>query len=128
MSHVVALLRDQAESRWTPPLAGPGAPLTDVLVHGGDIRIPLRLIHGPPPDTILPALRYVTSAKAVGIVPRRRLAGLRLVADDVSFASGTGELIEGAAIDLLLAACGRAAVLAQLRGSGVETLASRLHR
>src|SRR3954471_15481012 len=40
---LVSEIRRFAESRFAPPGMGPGAPLTDVLVHGQDIRIPLDL-------------------------------------------------------------------------------------
>ncbi len=37
------LLRRHADSRFAPPVTGPRAPLTDALVHAGDMRIPLGL-------------------------------------------------------------------------------------
>lgn len=40
---IVELLHRKADTRFTPPGAGPEAPLTDLLVHGLDIRWPLGL-------------------------------------------------------------------------------------
>jgi uncharacterized protein (TIGR03083 family) len=40
-------LRRNADSRFAPSFVGPRGPLTDVLVHGGDMRLPLGLPHTP---------------------------------------------------------------------------------
>lgn len=40
---VAAALRRYADHELSPPITGPLSGLTDVLVHGGDIRIPLGL-------------------------------------------------------------------------------------
>src|SRR5262245_31231050 len=41
ISDLVDSLRRNAGHRFTPPGAGPEAPLTDLLIHGQDIRRPL---------------------------------------------------------------------------------------
>jgi uncharacterized protein (TIGR03083 family) len=123
---IVASLRAHAGSRTAPPVTGPRGPLTDVLVHTGDIRLPLGLRHEPAADHVRPALEFVTGGRPIGFVPRGRLTGLRLVADDLGDAWGQGAVLAGAAIDLLMAACGRAAVLPRLHGPGVAVLADRL--
>src|SRR4051812_8670905 len=40
---LVSDIRRFVDSRFAPPGMGPGAPLTDVLVHGQDVRVPLNL-------------------------------------------------------------------------------------
>lgn len=62
----------------------------------------------------------------MGFVPRSRLRGLRLVATDLDWSWGDGQEIWGRGIDLLMAACGRTAVLPQLDGPGRALLAARL--
>jgi len=49
---LVAKLRANAESQWTPPGGGAESPLGEVVVHGQDIRVPLGLDHNIPDETI----------------------------------------------------------------------------
>jgi hypothetical protein len=56
---------------------------------------------------------------------KRRVAGLTLRATDTDWSHGSGPLVEGPAVALMLATTGRRAALADLRGPGVETLRSR---
>lgn len=57
---LVAKLRHNAESRWTPPGSGPEIPLTEVIVHGQDIRRAIGAEHAIPADTIEFALKGLT--------------------------------------------------------------------
>lgn len=126
VTEIVATLRDHSDNPFQPPLTGPRAPLTDVLVHTGDIRVPLGLEYEPAAASVLTALQFVTTGRTVGFMPRGRLAGLRLVADDLEWSWGRGPALVGRGIDVLLAATGRAAVLSRLDGDGVAVLAARL--
>jgi uncharacterized protein (TIGR03083 family) len=126
VSETVALLRQRAESRAVPPVTGPRAPLTEVLVHEGDMRIPLGLPYDPGPDAVRIALQFVTDGRPVGFVPRNRLRGLRLTATDLDWSWGDGQEIRGRGIDLLMAGCGRSTVLPQLDGPGRGPLAAKL--
>lgn len=123
---IVELLRRHADSHFAPPVIGPRGPLTDVLVHAGDIRLPLGLAHDPSPTHVRLALDFVTQGRPVGFVPRGRLTGLRLDADDLTWSWGAGASLRGRGIDVLMAACGRASVLTRLDGPGVLTLRRRL--
>ncbi len=128
VEQTVGLLRERATSRFTPPVTGPRAPLTEVLVHEGDVRIPLALPYQPELSAVAVALDFVTTGRPVGFVPRGRLTGLRLHATDLDRSWGSGAELRGHGIDLLMAACGRSAVLSKLVGPGREVLASRLRR
>ena len=66
--------------------------------------------------------------RPVSFVRRGTLARLALDAEDLGRRWGTGEPVTGRGIDLLMAACGRAAVLDRLTGPGVAQLAGRLRR
>ncbi len=123
---VVEILRRKAAVRFTPPGAGPESPLTDLLVHGLDIRWPLGLPRDVPEARLRTALTFLTSTPARGPVPRGALAGLRFEADDVDWAHGTGPTVSGGAEALLLAVTGRTAALGSLRGDGLPTLHARL--
>jgi uncharacterized protein (TIGR03083 family) len=123
---LVEVLRRRADSRFTPPGGGPEAPLTDLLVHGLDIRWPLRLSRDTPGERLRTALTYLTAGSAGGFVPRGALGGLRFEADDVDWVHGSGPVVRGDAEALLLAITGRTVALGHLSGDGVPTLRSRL--
>jgi len=123
---IVRALRCHADSRFAPPVVGPRGPLTDVLVHAGDMRAPLGLHHQPAAAHVQIGLDFVTGGRPVGFVPRGRLRGLRLAPDDLDWRWGEGAVLTGRGIDLLMAACGRAAVLAQLDGPGLVLLRRRM--
>jgi uncharacterized protein (TIGR03083 family) len=122
---IAALLRERADSRFTPPVTGPRAPLTEVLVHGGDMRLPLGLPHQADPAAVRTALDFVTSGRPIGFVPRGRLRRLRLVATDLDWAWGSGPAASGRGLELLMAACGRAPVVDRLSGPGADELRRR---
>jgi uncharacterized protein (TIGR03083 family) len=126
VAQIAALLRERAGSRFAPPVTGPRAALTEVLVHEADMRLPLGLPYDPDPRATRPALEFVTTGRPVGFVPRGRLTGLELVATDLDWSHGSGAEVRGRAIDLLLAACGRTAALPRLHGPGVRPLRDRL--
>ena len=48
-AQLAATLRQGADRELSPPVTGPLSGLADVLVHGGDIRIPLGLPFDPDP-------------------------------------------------------------------------------
>ncbi len=120
------VLRRRADSRFTPPGSGPEAPLTDLLVHGLDIRWPLGLSRDVPEERVRTSLTYLTAAPVGGVVPEGRLSGLRFQATDIDWAHGSGSTVSGSAEALLLAVTGRTAALSHLSGDGVSTLRSRL--
>lgn len=127
VADTVALLRERADSRFTPPVTGVRAPLTELLVHEADIRLPLGLPYDPDRDAVRIALEFISTGRPVGFVPRGRLRGVRLAATDQDWAWGSGPTVSGRGIDLLLSACGRAAGLDRLHGPGIEHLRQRLH-
>ncbi|MGQ0574226.1 MAG: maleylpyruvate isomerase family mycothiol-dependent enzyme [Pseudonocardia sp.] len=121
---LVAQLRESAGTSRRMPGSGPMDPLMDLLIHGQDIARPLGRRYVMRPELAAPSLAYVAGSRFLG--GPRRLAGLELVATDVSWGSGRGPRVQGTAEDLLLVAAGRAAGLAGLTGPGVEILAGRL--
>lgn len=123
---LVEVLREKADSRFTPPGSGPEAPLADVLVHGLDIRWPLGLTREVPPDRLRVALGWLVTGAVDGPVPKGAPAGLRVEADDLDWAPGEGPVVRGPADALLLAVTGRTVALGSLGGDGVPTLRDRL--
>jgi hypothetical protein len=57
---------------------------------------------------------------------RTRVAGLQLRADDGPLATGTGPLVTGSTLALVMSMAGRTPYVAELDGPGVPTLRSRL--
>ena len=126
VAELTATIRANAGSRFTAPGVGPRGPLTDVLVHTVDVAFPLGLPYDGEPEPVRAALEFVTTGRASAFVTRGRLAGLRLRAEDAGFGRGSGPEVTGRGIDLLAAACGRAALLERLSGPGVGRLRERL--
>jgi len=119
-------LRDQAENPFSPPGMGIEAALTDLLVHGQDIRRPLGLPRVIPSERAETSLNFLTGKVPRGFVTKDRLAGLALSATDVPFSSGSGAQVTGPAEALLLVLTGRPVALADLSGDGVAVLRGRI--
>ena len=122
---LIDTLRRRADSRFTPPGAGPEAPLTDLLVHGRDICWPLGLTHPVPAERWRTSLTFLTTPSGRSLVAPG-LDGLRLESEDVDWSHGSGPTVSGDADALLLALTGRRAALDHLTGEGVETLRARM--
>ncbi len=122
---LVAALRDGADKKLSPPMIGPRGPMTDVLVHSGDICLSLGRRFDPPPGAVEIALNFLCG-RAPGFVPRRRLLGLALAPTDTSRRWGAGSEIVGKAADVMMAVGGRTATLTRLAGPGAAILQRRL--
>jgi len=125
-TEIAETLRRRADTRLSPPVTGPLSGLTDVLVHGADMRIPLGLPHRPDPQHAARVLDFLTSPTQLGFFPRRRLRGIALHDEDTGRTWGDGEAIRGSGVAVMLAVCGRTVALDQLAGPGVPVLRSRL--
>jgi uncharacterized protein (TIGR03083 family) len=122
---IAADLRTHAESRKRPPRVGPVAPLADLLIHGGDIRIPLGIAFAPPAADLEVVLDFLAAAP-YGFVPKGLLSGLSLQPTDLHRRWGEGEPVTGRAADIMMAITGRRATLSALGGPGRDRLAARL--
>ena len=108
-------LRANAAARFTPPGMGPEAPLTDLVVHGLDVRIPLGLpATDLDHDALAATLRFLAtrSARHFG-GPADAFATRRLAATDVDWSHGTGPTERAPATDLIAHLC-RARPLPQM--------------
>ncbi|MEI8082679.1 MAG: maleylpyruvate isomerase family mycothiol-dependent enzyme [Actinomycetes bacterium] len=123
---LIAGLREHADSQFTPPGFGPEAPLTDVLVHGQDIRRPLGIERTFPPDRIRVELDFLlTPAATRGLVRKGILDGLELSATDLDWSAGSGEQVTGSAEAIMMSLTGRTVALADLGGPGADVLSAR---
>lgn len=98
--------------------------LGEHFVHGEDIRRALGIKREYPLDQVARTLVFYSGSEPI-IHGKSRVAGLTLKATDTDVTIGTGPLVEGPVMDLLIATSGRKASLDNLSGPGVDTLRSR---
>ena len=125
-AEIVATLRQRANYPLSPPVFGPVAPFADILIHGGDIRIPLNLPFEPDPELVALALDFLTGPWPFGFVPLGRLWGISLRGIDIDRSWGKGAEVRGPAAALMMAVSGRTALLHNLDGPGLPLLHQRL--
>jgi uncharacterized protein (TIGR03083 family) len=106
-----------------PPLPV-AAMLGETIVHGEDIRQPLGIRRAYPIETLTQVADYYRASDQV-VLAKGRVSGLRLVATDGPFTTGSGPLVEGPTVALILAMTGRTTFCDQLDGDGVATLRDR---
>jgi len=128
---VLEQLRTNAEKGAKPFGVPPPAALADAVVHGLDVRRPL----GRPRDVPLEAFTRVADSSValrwpltvlVGGSPRKRVRGVRLIADDVEWAYGEGPEVHGTSDSMLLLLAGRRLEPGELSGRGAPVLYERL--
>jgi uncharacterized protein (TIGR03083 family) len=100
------------------------AVLGETVVHGEDIRRPLGLHRDYPMTTVTQLANYYQGSDLV-VPAKGRIVGLRLQASDGSFATGSGPLVSGRTVALIMAMTGRETYCDELDGDGVATLRAR---
>jgi uncharacterized protein (TIGR03083 family) len=110
--------------RTSSPPAPPSTWLGEAIVHGEDIRRPLGIAHSYPLPAVTRVITYYSKFNAL-LGAKRRITGVRLSATDTDFSLGSGPVVAGPAISLLMATAGRAAALEDLSGPGVQVLQGR---
>ena len=119
---IVADYRRLDGSRRHPPGTTRLDPLMDVLVHTQDIVRPLGRQRQMPAAASAAAADRVWHS-SFPFHARKRLAGVRLTATDISWTVGDGPVIEGPMGALLLLLTGRKVSQPELAGAGVGRLA-----
>ena len=100
------------------------AMLGETIVHGEDIRRPLGINHDYPITALTRLANYYQGSDLV-VPARRRIAGLRLQASDGPFGTGSGPLVSGSTLALIMAMTGRVTYCDELDGDGAATLRAR---
>jgi uncharacterized protein (TIGR03083 family) len=121
---LLALLKDHIEPQGLTAAFGGMIALVDGLIHHQDIRRPLGMPRDIPPERLLPALRGALTAPVIRGFSRVR--GVRLVATDVGWSTGSGPEVRGPAEALLMTIAGRRGVVQELSGPGRHKLAERI--
>ncbi|MFI6874061.1 maleylpyruvate isomerase family mycothiol-dependent enzyme [Streptomyces sp. NPDC050400] len=106
-----------------PPLPAI-AMLGETIVHATDIRRPLGIHRDHPVETVTRVAEYYRGSDLV-VLAKGRIGGLRLVATDGPFTTGSGALVSGTTLALVMAMTGRTALCDDLEGDGVELLRAR---
>jgi len=101
--------------------------MADGCLHLRDCARPLGLPNDVTLDDWRMVLEWLPSG-VPGLVPKRRAAGLRFVADDQAWSWGDGEEISGPSEALAMALAGRVVALDDLDGPGVHVLRDRLSK
>jgi uncharacterized protein (TIGR03083 family) len=126
-AQLITLLRDHAADEVSPPRVGPMGPFAETCIHLRDMVRPLGLTADVPIEHWRTLLDYLVSpAAAPALTPAGRLRGVTLAATDTDWVTGHGPEINGPIEALAMAAAGRPAAVADLRGPGVPTLDGRL--
>jgi uncharacterized protein (TIGR03083 family) len=124
-AELVAGIRKHADRPISSPVFGPLGPLADILVHSGDIRIPLGLPFEPDGQLAALAMDFLTGRWPIGFLPFGRLRRIRLSATDVDRTWREGAEISGPVAALMMSVCGRDALLEKLDGPGLSVLRQR---
>jgi uncharacterized protein (TIGR03083 family) len=127
VGELTALLRSHADLHGKAPGVGPMGQMADGCLHLRDCARPLGLPNDVTLDDWRMVLEWLPSG-APGLVPKRRAAGLRFVADDQDWSWGDGEEIAGPSEALAMALAGRVVALDDLDGPGVGLLRDRLSK
>lgn len=110
--------------RTTAPSAHIPAYLGEVVVHAQDIRQPLGLTRTPSLDALTPVAEFFAHRNFT-VPSRSHVADLELRADDGPFSAGSGSLVTGSTLALVMSMAGRAAYVDKLSGPGVQLLRAR---
>ncbi|MGH3580740.1 MAG: maleylpyruvate isomerase family mycothiol-dependent enzyme [Mycobacterium sp.] len=122
-SATLAALRSAVDYVVSPPLPVITR-VIEIVVHGEDVRRPLGMNHTYSTPGIADAIGYLVGDRPSG--GKRRLKSLTLSATDADFSVGSGPLVRGPAVALLLAASGRSAAIDEMSGPGASQLINRV--
>ena len=100
------------------------AMLGETIVHAQDIRLPLGIPRDYPIETLTRLAEYYQGSD-LPVLTKTRIRGLRLVATDGPFTTGSGPLVSGTTLALIMAMAGRGAYCDELQGDGSATLRER---
>jgi uncharacterized protein (TIGR03083 family) len=116
------LARFQAVIPRTSSTFGPKeAWLGEVIIHGQDIRRPVGIDYSPPIDTLTHLAAFLARTNFT-VATKAAVKGVSLHAVDGPFVTGTGPLVEGTTLALIMAMAGRTTYRQELTGPGVSSI------
>jgi uncharacterized protein (TIGR03083 family) len=116
-TELVAVLRDNAETPWSPPGGGLAGALSHDVIHGLDIAWPLGLAYDIPERATTTVLDSLTSTGPQSLFGFP-LQGIRVAATDVVWSAGEGAELTGRSRDLVPLLAGRAVPRDLFDGAG----------
>ena len=117
--------RSVIDHRFSPPGWPRAAPLSDILIHTLDVRIPLGLETRQPAEHYEPAMELLFG-RAGGAFTRSGRPAVRWTATDHEWSHGDGPIVRGTMADLTLTVAGRGARMDRLDGEGVPSVTTWL--
>jgi uncharacterized protein (TIGR03083 family) len=120
-AELLADYREVIEHRFAPPGWPEAAPLSDILLHSLDVRVPLDIPSAEPSRHYEPVLELLFSRVGRSFTSKGR-PKLRWVATDHTWSYGDGPEVHGTMADLALTAAGRSARIDPLIGEGVAAV------
>lgn len=123
-AETLAMLRESLTNK-KAPTKDYAAWLGEVIVHGQDIARPLKITLTPDPVAVEKVAEFYAT-KDFAVNSKSLISGLNLEASDSKFQAGSGPVVRGQLLDLVMAMAGRSAYLAELEGDGVAELSRRL--
>lgn len=99
--------------------------LGEVIVHGQDIARVVGVDMRPDPAAVLTVAEFFAS-RDFAVNSKSQISGLQLIATDSSFTSGTGPLVRGTTLELVMSMAGRPIFAENLEGAGADELRQRL--
>jgi uncharacterized protein (TIGR03083 family) len=98
--------------------------LGETLMHAEDIRRPLGIKHEYPVESLMTVADFYKGTNLIA-GSKRRIGGLSLQATDTDWSTGSGSVVRGPMLSLLMVMAGRRAGIADLDGDGVQILRMR---
>lgn len=108
----------------TKPPVPAVAMLGEATVHAQDIRRPLGIRRDYPVSTLTKVAEYYQRSD-LPVLTKSRVGGLRIAASDGPIAAGSGPLVSGTTLALVMAMAGRVAYCDELEGDGLTILRNR---
>jgi uncharacterized protein (TIGR03083 family) len=108
----------------THPPGPVDAMLGEMIIHAEDIRRPLGITREYPAAAVTRVAEFCRGSNLL-LGGKKRSTGLTLRATDADWSAGSGPVVSGPGVSLVLAITGRTIALDDLSGDGLATLRSR---
>lgn len=116
------LARYRCSEEMAKPMWGPKAAwLGEVVVHGNDIRRAVGIPCATPVETLTPVAHFFARTNFT-VASKTAVRDLRVEATDGRFGTGSGPLVSGPTLSLVMAMAGRVVFCDDLTGPGVDVL------
>lgn len=123
---LLSAYRQVLDHRFSPAGWPAAAPLSDIMLHSLDVRIPLGLATDQPAEHYAPVMSLLFVGRVGRSFTTSGRPQVRWNATDHEWSHGAGPLVCGTLADLALTAAGRAARIGSLTGEGVDAVRSWL--